>query len=71
MTHVNWHPYPEETPKRKGMYYVTFDDQRVIVAIYDPVPFDHDWITFGNVVAFADIIYPEPYRVENENERYG
>ena len=53
------------------MYYVTFDDQKVIVAIYDPVPFDHDWKTFGNVVAFADIIYPEPYRVENENERYG
>lgn len=57
MTQVDWHPYPEEKPKREGVYLVTLKDEEVT----------SDWFNSGyfrfyvdDVIAWAE--RPKPFK---------
>lgn len=68
MTHVDWHPYPEELPNNGYVHIVTAKEINgwlfTALGFYD---FDFDFWTDENnykldVVAWAEL--PEPYRPE-------
>ena len=65
MTHVDWHPYPEEKPKNGNKYLITLKKYsgllKIGIAYFD----EDDWIIFNaeiQVIAWAEL--PEPYHKE-------
>ena len=74
MTHVDWHPYPDEKPPKDGVYLVTM---RVWDATYEDYFEGVGFFYFMNTNFKEDAIHeviawaekPEPYRPEDKNER--
>lgn len=74
MTHVNWHPYPDEKPQKDGVYLVTM---RVWDATYEDYFEGVGFFYFMNTDFKEDAIHaviawaekPEPYKPEDKNER--
>ncbi len=66
MTNVEWHPYPEESDKVETgkHYFVTLKGRKVIVtqAICPCYGYNGDFYCTGEVIAFAQIELPKPYR---------
>lgn len=71
MTHVDWHPYPEEKPKDFGDFLVTFiiegDEKRyVCLSTYNDIRDTFFMSPRIKVIAWVEM--PEPYRPEDKNE---
>lgn len=74
MTHVDWHPFPEEKPKKGGLYLVTFKEgagtafikRRVGVAIYVKCIGEFGGPFSDHIVAWAE--KPKPYQPEAQDE---
>lgn len=66
MTHVDWHPYPEEKPTKKDRYLISIDDgnghQYITIATLYKDIFWESGVIDHIVIAWADL--PEPYRPE-------
>lgn len=76
MTHVDWHPYPKEKPKKSGRYLVTivsefmgkrvttddFYDYKELLENYNRGPRYYWYYHNGEVIAWAEL--PEPYKSE-------
>ncbi len=72
MTHVDWHPYPEEKPKKDGVYLVTmrvwdatYEDYFVGVGFSYFMNTDFKEDAIHEVIAWAE--KPEPYSPEGDN----
>lgn len=69
---VDWHPFPQEEPKKVGDYYVTLKDQSVVIKKFDFDAFgpnDKFGLFSGWVIAWAEIDYPDPYRQIKKKSR--
>lgn len=72
MTHVDWHPYPEEKPELWSIKLVTFIDcgrPQISIEILVPNGNEEVWGPPGfplEVIAWADM--PEPYQPEVNND---
>lgn len=75
MTHVDWHPYPDEKPQKDGVYLVTI---RVWNATYEDYFEGVGFSYFMNADFKEDAIHeviawaekPEPYRPEVKDEEH-
>ena len=70
MTHVDWHPYPDEQPTKLRLYLVTYKNKDYEPCIYVALYFN-GWRTgslseLEDVIAWAEL--PEPYRPEVNND---
>ena len=71
MTKINWHPYPEEKPRRTGDYLVTFQKRRKLYVTkdcYDINEGDFEIDFYVKVVAWAEL--PEPYKPEELEDNH-
>lgn len=70
MTHVDWHPYPEEKPDPYFTCLVTIHlPHKNIVGCDYMTPHNGWWKNNDNeVIAWAEL--PEPYRPEAKNETH-
>lgn len=68
MTHVDWHPYPEEKPTKKDRYLISLDDgnghQYITIATFYKDTFWESGAIDHIVSAWAEL--PEPFD-EGEN----
>lgn len=67
MTKIDWHPYPDEKPKKNNVYIVTFFSSfyKKTLVYDDGYDVEKDeWETFNDdgcrILAWAEL--PEPYR---------
>lgn len=80
MTHVDWHPYPDEKPERYTKEYLLTVEihygkhrvKKIGIDTWGDSIGGGEWEEFDNrsdsvVIAWAE--KPEPYRPEKENER--
>lgn len=71
MTHVDWHPYPEEKPKKSGYYFFTLPigtiGGTVGLSFFDKGIGEFEY-NEDLVIAWAEINYPDPYKQEKKNE---
>jgi hypothetical protein len=60
---IVWHKYPDKVPEDIEDKWVTLKDNSVNLSWYNK---DTGWAHFfdGEIIAWADITYPEPYREE-------
>ena len=72
MTKVDWHPYPEETPRYYGDYLITYtvpiksSKNRAEITYFDRWTDSNCWDVFKDkkVIAWAEL--PDPYDPETK-----
>lgn len=72
MTHVDWHPYPDEKPLCTDDYLITIKRGRKLYVTkdcYDVGESEFEFEFNTKIIAWAEM--PKPYRPEVKSETHG